>query len=496
MKKVLLFITVIAILIINLWDISFAESEESKCEACFVSPEGIDDYMSFVSDVLSHLSSSTEKYYFDSDEFENEITKWFKNVAEWTIDLYEKIIWETNLNVWLPFYSSLWLDFYNNFTIVRKPYPVVRDRKKLALLDQPMSDRSVFLNSRWIFDLAIPEDKLADINWLMWSLDYLDWVEFKNGISYWKVLSFVWKLNMLNKWIFMYAVDDYWESDDILEYIRFLKKWYDWRVFFPPTFEINVIDHANYLHEQYKCVVFPDVYWKKCPSWDIDEFLKNIEDIAAFSEDWWDIQDQIQRSYNRLKAVMRDLWVDWFSNITEEDINDYEERKRMLVWQYYWSDEFYDYMDKWWMWWVWYAWESVKEESKELLEEINEDLLEPLDRAYSSIMDAEYWRVYEEKYTDDLKLSVDGDIVRDNFVAWMKNVYENVIAIESEYTKDVTIHDPVWVTKNFPDLSKLVYKWIVLVWSEDSENDNSLVHNMWEACELQCSNYWWICWYY
>ncbi len=464
MKKILLLLIVLYI---------YLFSSNSFADACFTTPNQVNEYMQTVNDVVNSIPRSS---YEDENVWWDAITRFWQWASEVTWQIVQWTYVGAVIMSKITKQAVPGWDFFANMNIISNSEAAIRDWNQLINLERHISDVALQAWYAWVLNNTVDQGTLESIRSSIEWLDIVDSVSwFGDAPTYWDLVLFLWNFHAFYKEVYLNAVwhpidrdleaaaNDFFAGNRLR--VSSVNRW--------------AIDEINQEYENATGAgnVCEDSY--------SDQFMENIESITLNAMNVWG--DSIQRfsdSYALLKEVLNDVSPSW------ETSQEYDERKQELLRRHYWTelaDELSSYE---WAWWVWMMRDSLKE-----------NVVSPMrDLSYRIEEVSSTWERNQEidrkEDTRSVTRSQSDSASQDSFRRDMKQTFDSVLDMQWESFADSTLEDPRGITMLFPELSKKVYSSYNTVgemWEADT-----IIYNLWNACEYQCTNHWdpsSDCWY-
>lgn len=465
MKRVLLII----ILTVFTTNYTFASAQ-----SCFTTPQEIDSYISSIVQVISNIPKWSFDWYMVWWDAWIRFQEWAPSVSrqlmEWTF-VWAQVMTKISLN------AVAW-DMFTNMKIIFNSPAAIRDWKRLISLEEYITESSLKIAYSWVWNVALDESAknsfknifewIAIIDWTSW---WDDWT-----ITYWDVFWFTWKVHNFYKEVYLNLVWNNTNDRDLEEAAISL--------FQTDKIKISSINNSEYnnLKNQYALSTWA---WNVCEDTFSKEFLDNIRMITQNSwMRWWDALERFANAWELLKEVLNDI--SWSQQLSKE----YEARKAELLARHYWQELAEDLLSYKWTWWVWMLLDSLKENVVSPLISLS-NKIEEISKT-SEISD----EVFSQERTDWIQQNQSNQITRESFAASMSNSFDLVLSMQQIDFADSTLQDPRPITQKIPDLSKIVYQWVLVVWARDKKD--TIIYNLGMACQYQCVNHWdpfTDCWY-
>jgi len=458
MKKQLRFsLLTLTILSVNLIFTSFSYASSSSCKTCTTSPSQLTQYISSMKSIASSVKSKT------SSKLSSKATS--------SIYVYSKLLFAMPI-------EFLGEDLVADFKVIYNWYPAVRDRKKVLALDRTLWDATRELASNWWFDEEITSSDRSKYSSQIKQLKLLNDVEIQEWTTYWELIWFLGGTQKIFKQTFLSASFSNVKKDyDLDQFVRGVYKDYKWS--FSSEYDYPALN-SNFikdLQEAYRCSLDTE-WWEEnwwCPD-KLDDFLEDIEDIIDVSEKITKIDEKLTKAWEKLQNLLKWIWSRWFKW-------EQTERKKDLVKFKLW----WDLKDLLWDWdnsWLWSLGKVVQDSSK----------LKSTLRDYAQDS-SEFGREAESQENDDAKkndeLNLDTNKKKhekENFQQNMRQSFDSVLKVQSSFINDIPMETPEpSITTDFPELSKKVYK--------ATKEVKDATKKLWEACENQCKNAEWSCYY-
>jgi hypothetical protein len=464
---------------------SFSFAKEQP-EICSSTPDYIENLKNFSNDIFDILNWSSRKDN-SSEWWDSENSNWMiddirHSVKQQVSSLKDK--WKCpGLYINDLLMNSLSLPFAL-FVLLRQPEAVVRDYENLWDLSNNVRDNFLKICFKWF---SYEELNSSEKQRLKQSIEnYLNsnpLIKFKfndkqKGLKYSTVYSFLYKLvNSHRELLLKLSHNDFsWNVADIK-----LDK-----LFACPKWKNNVVNWCLYftdikLNRDLVAKLMKD--YRKCSFINIDilKELKNL-DIKFWKKISKDI-DRIKKAYKRLKETLTRIH-DW--------LTDYEAE---LATNYRWRS-----FKKW-------EWSINPLEGKRLVFNIENNLqkernefIEPFKNLFWDQI-VTYGKCYWNKETwkvtciwRDFSFNNFQKLYEENFLKIINWTFYKIKSYQDLLVNEEVEMDPTPLTRLFPILTWKVDQAIALIWSRYKAG--TLIRTLWKSCENQCSNLWWICWYY
>lgn len=429
----------------------------SSCKTCTTSPSQLTQYISSIKSLASSIKSK----------------KWssLSSKAVNSIYVYSRLL------MGMPI-QFLWEDLVADFKVIYNGYPAVRDRKKVIAVDRSIWDAMRQLASNWWFDEEITSSDRSKYSSQIQQLKLLNDVEIQEWTTYGELIWFLWQTQKIFKQTFLHASFTNVKKDyDLDEFVRGAYKDYKWN--FSSEYDYPALN-SNFikdLQEAYRCSLNNE-WWEEswwCPD-KLDDFLEEIEDIIDIADKIDEVYEKITKSREKLQNLLKWTWSRWFKW-------EYTERKKDLVKFKMW----WDLKDLLWDWQnsgLWSLWKTVQEST-----ELKETLRHYADDSEEFSREAESQENNDAQKQDKLNLdTMKKKDEKEHFQKNMKSTFDSVLKIQEDFVNDIPMETPEpSITMDFPEISKKVYK----AKKEVKEAQKKL----WEACENQCANAEWSCYY-
>lgn len=514
MKKSILWVLIIFLssLFINLFVFTnFSYAQEADCPTKYSTPERVSNYISIVNDILStiYINQTVQDKYENPQNYDSEVTKLWDRALNKAKDL-NPTNFEWALFEWLPLVEWHTTDLLANIKILSNSDVVIRDRNSLINLDKVISKKFTDIYQKWTYQEVLNPRDISKINS---SLDKLElfqskdknWkvskAKFSDKIKKIEAISFVWRLNIYYKKLFLVATNTVTDDLNVLNINDFFRT--DWEKFWINELSINT-KYVSSLKDDYACSVWVGMtFWK---FW--EDFKKNIDMITEDGANWrWKSRDRIKKSYNRLTCTLFPegwCWSDYESQ--NKMMKDIKERQRELLIANGYDPDIDNFNGKN-MFWLSKAWDNIKEWAnfdglKKVHLEEKIEALESLWREVISCPTILFERCNESVNSarsvvsgkEDLDLQTQSS--RSQSIKTMNElarVWFNILDSQSKSTVDSIQEEPKFLDM-LPELSKQVYNSIKVLWDVDDKESNTLVWSFWRTCDVQCSNSPWNCW--
>ncbi len=440
MKKVIVILYILILLFTNSLNIVEAQNDDAP-SVCFVSPDETQDFIDSITDFL---------VWFDMPDWET----YSRNTLAapiWTIASIMSTIWWSFANVGMNFASTI--------RMMNWEEEIFRDYRKVYQLKSSVDD---FFNDIWFSIIAfnnVDEEEIGRFNEIFANEDNFLQYEITdeiNYIAYGSILYdyyFVWKSIFLdaamwreNPRAFIWS-DRVWNEDKKPNRVDKV------------DIDINY-DNYQYLKNSYDAL-------DRCPkqsgfSESMNNLRNNFKDDSAdalgrISKDWWRLSEASKSSRDAASWEWA-LSLDRYWNL-ETDLSDLDGLENPFSTEKNLPDDCYERVNE---------WTQMRRERKD---ECFDGLESPDDS------------VVENK-------------IKENFTSNVASVFEFIWESEKSQLTDLNkdIQYSKNITNNITTLSRNVHNAINIIW--DEWESNTIVDNLGNACESQCGNLWWVCWYF
>jgi hypothetical protein len=468
MKLRYIYFTTITVCILLISGSNFSYAAE-ECQSCTRTSPYIDTYINFVNEILSAFQ--TFAYKEDSvlqQKWEQLITNWSNqsNANSTYVDSDTKRILQSivdNLNqktqmaASSTFVFSLitleWalLDSWKSIAALTNSQWLLRDWQKIDAVWQSITNTLLDLGNNWVFIRLWfrpwREERLEEI------LSRYSTIE-NAPISYTSKWTFTWqppdlltairRMNQSRKTAISVWINDFWNT-----YIN-------GTLWFSQWVKDNVLPY-------YQCS--RSVWWAFRCSTAWRRAKENLQSTwQEWSRDAKNAKDRIVQAIRRLSGFRS-------SNDKTRDL--FKQRQNELLMSEYGLSAF--------NWWVdnafgfKQAWKTLKNDTTTVW-------------PFAGIRETRKTNPKEPFKVQDTYDSVINRNSRDN----ISESYNRSLAIARANRTESVYTDVSPITKIFPTITTGVTsaKWII-----DNTTSNSIIENLWKACDLQCRNLWWKCRY-
>ena len=385
--------------------------------------------------------------------------------------------------VWNLFFQNIIQYSFSTIAILWKPEQVIRDYIYVWDLANLIRDKFFSLCRKGVLLEDIPQSEYEKIRSQfdiynqnavikLYLSDNLNWITRQD------LFEIVYRLVNLHKELLIRIT-----NDDVYKSLAKIKK-----------IQFGYCNSRNATTTPSWCKYFSDVKIDKnllkkiktsyvcCPLVKTKFFEKLNKMLQKFS---WDISKDTQRiikSYYRLKETLENIW--W-------GLTQYEAEMASK----YWNKEFS----------TWEGWINpfdlkrlqVNIDKTKLKKQLNE-FLSPFTWLMQKISNVGKWLITNnwEKipftWTDIQNLYQDK--MREQFKNTIINTVNDIIDDYNQIENYEIKADPIPITRIYPLISRYINQAIYLIWRRS--NKWSITWFLWKACENQCQNVGWICWYY
>ena len=480
-----LFITTILSAMLLIISSNFAFAADEECDACNTTSPYVDNYINFANELIKTFQTyANQQAYTFQQQWQTNVTNGWSQVntnTNWQFVQtdanreFQAIV--DNLNqkaqatassiyvLWLVTIEGAFLDSWKNIAPLMNGKAILRDRQKLETVWQSITSTLLDLWNNWVFErLWFRQWRDARIEEIITRYSSMENAPISfNGKLYSQPRDVLWALRRMNQalkttiWIWANNIID--NSDN-----KFL--W--WQITFSQSAQENLLSY-------YKCARW--TIWISCSkAW--AKAKENLENTRK--ETTSKTQDAKKIITDSLKRLS---WF-WSNNGWAKKM--LEQRTNELLRAEYWRQWVRN--NKWETIWQWLKnglnnafW--FKETRKTLKNDTM--AIGP----FAWLREVNQPKQWEPFVVWDLATKQ----IRREDEAVLRWTFNSITATARENRQESTYADVSSVTKLLPMITAEIVasKWRI----DDNKNKESLVENLWKACDLQCRNLWWKCRY-
>lgn len=485
MKKTLIFITTFICATLLIISSNFAYADSSECTACNTTSPYVDNYINFANELIKTFQTyANQEAYTLQWQWQTTVTNGGSQVntnTEWQfvktdanralqsiVDNLNQKAQATASSVYvfgLVSAEAVFLDSWKSIAPLMNGKAILRDWQKIDTVWQSITNTLLDLGNNWVFQRlgfrAWWDERIKEILVRYSTMDnppisYKAWDVFYSQPR--DVLWALRKMNQALKTTIGIGSNDIIDNSD--------NKFLDWTI----TFSQGAQD---WLVSYYKCArgtawVVCSTAWKKAKD--------NLENTRK--ETTWKTKDAKKIITDALKRLS------WFRSNNAQVKESLKQRQNELLRSEYWRQWVRN--NQWeWLWQWLQNWAANGFGFKETWKTLKNDTMSIWPFAWlketNTVVQWEAFVVWDLATKQIVKQ--DEDILRVTF--------NSVTSTARSNWQESTYSDVSQVTKLFPLLTTEIVTSNNIV----DKSPESLVQNLWKACDLQCANLWWKCRY-
>lgn len=490
MRRILSIISILTLLLVSSTS-SFVYAEDTQCSACTTTSPYIDNYISFAYEIISTLQTYANKdwsvfttatnnlgntAWSDQGTTTNDPLRWLEAIVD-------------NLNKKAQSLASAWyvtslitteavaLDSWKSIGLLFQSNSLLRDWQKIDRVDQSVTNTLLDLGNAWVFIRLWFKPGLQErIKSILekYSTGNNPVIAIEPNAYSTQPMKILWALRRMNqniKTIIVYWNINSTDEDGTQHYIinhKYLNK----QIQFSDAFKETIGWSPNIPWGYYGCaravngIAACSQLWKQAKA-NMDAIRKSSKSQTE------DAKTVIKNSIQRLSGFWAKNWGTKEQKAAKEALSNRE--RELLRWYYWWqwvqNSEWLPIVQ-----WFWDAYKSVRNDIT--------SIWWPID-----------WLSFKKQEPEKAPFIV-WDIASTIKTSSTKNTLLTV-ALETtteagKARQQAIFSDTSPITKVFPSMTKELTKAQFTLASNDPK---AIVNNLWKACELQCSNVWWRCWY-
>ncbi len=490
MRRILSIVSILILLLVSFTS-SFVYAEDSQCNACTTTSSYIDNYISFAYEIISTLQTYANKEWSvfttatnnlgntaGSDQWTttNDPLRWLEAIVD-NLNKKAQSLASAGYVTSLITTEAVALDSWKSIGLLFQSTSLLRDWQKIDRVDQSVTNTLLDLGNAGVFiRLGFRPGLEERIKSILekYSTGNNPIITIEPNAYSTQPMKLLWALRRINqniKTIIVYGNISSTDEDGVKHYI---------------------IDH-KYLNKQ---IGFSDqfkenIWWSPNIPWGYYSCARAINGIAACSQLWKQAKENMDAIRKSSKSQTEDAKkiiknsiqrLSWFwakNGGTKEQLAAKEalsQRERELL--------------RWYYWWQWVQnseWLPLVQGFWDAYKAVRNDI--------TSIwwpIDGLSFKKQEAENPPFVVWDIASTIVSNNTKSNLINIALETTESANQARQQAIFSDSTPITKVFPSMTKELTKAQFTLAGNDPK---AIVNNLWKACELQCSNVWWRCWY-